>query len=424
MPRDRCIPISAVDTMAITESFLTRFPGRLGNRQFIFHASAALLIIEIALFLFVVAGTHGLIVPLAKPNSTDFASFYAAGSLADAGTPALAYNQAEHYAAEQRATEHGIDYVLYYYPPVFEILCGAVAWLPYYLAFVLFEVATIALYLPVAMRILDQRGWAVLLPLFAFPPVLWTIGLGQNAFLTAGLFGAATLLVDRRPVTAGLLFGALCYKPHLGLLVPVALIAGANWRALAAAAASVAALTLLSLIVFGWQTWHDFLTAAAASQGVYASGRIAFAGFVTPFGGVSLLGGPPGLAYAAQAIATSAAAVLVAIVWRRALPLPIRAATLVSATLVAVPVALFYDLMLASIAGLWLIRADGPYRLPDWGKIALAALAVLALNPRGAAEVWHVPIGSLISLSLLALVAGTALRREKPASDDTVAGRA
>jgi hypothetical protein len=117
--------------------------------------------------------------------------------------------------------------------------------------------------------------------------------LGQNALLTAGLFGSATLLVDRRPAVAGVFFGALCYKPHFALLVPVGLAAGGHWRALAATFASAAALCLLSLSVFGWEVWRDYLTAAAASPAVYQSGRISFTGFINPFGAVLLLGGTP-----------------------------------------------------------------------------------------------------------------------------------
>ena len=40
-----------------------------------------LLAVETAVFLFIVAGTHGLIVPLAGPTSTDFVSFYAGACL-------------------------------------------------------------------------------------------------------------------------------------------------------------------------------------------------------------------------------------------------------------------------------------------------------------------------------------------------------
>jgi len=170
-------------------------------------------------------------VPLPKPASTDFVSFYAAGALADAGTPQLAYNEAQHHAAEERATEPGIDYNFFYYPPIFILICAALARLPYLAAFLFFQITTLAAYLLVARAILNERDWAMLLPVVAFPPILWNFGFGQNAFLTAALFGAATLYIDRRPVVAGLLFGALCYKPQFGLLIPVALAAGGHWRA-------------------------------------------------------------------------------------------------------------------------------------------------------------------------------------------------
>ena len=51
---------------------------------------------------------------------------------------------------------------------------------------------------------------------------------GQGAFLIAVLLGGGLLLVDDYPVLAGVLFSlVLNYKPHLGLLLPVALLAGA-----------------------------------------------------------------------------------------------------------------------------------------------------------------------------------------------------
>jgi len=38
-------------------------------------------------------------------------------------------------------------------------------------------------------------------------------------------------LLERRPLLAGGLLGLLIYKPQLGLLIPVALVAGRHWRA-------------------------------------------------------------------------------------------------------------------------------------------------------------------------------------------------
>jgi alpha-1,2-mannosyltransferase len=387
-----------------------RFVYALGaalDRDRVLTYCRVLLAVEIVVFLFLVAGTHGLIVPLAGPTSTDFVSFYAAGALADAGTAELAYERAAHDLAEQRAAAAGIEYRFFYYPPVFLLLCAALAHLPYLAAFLVFEVATLALCLIVMREILAERGWSATIPVLAFPAAFWTLGLGQNSFLTAALFGAGTLWIDRRPVLAGFCFGAVCYKPHFALLVPVALLAGQHWRAFGAAFGGAATLCLLSLIAFGWQTWQSFLAAAAGSHATYASGRINFGGLVTPFGGVLLAGGTPNAAFMAQAAATLGAGLLVGFVWRRGLPLPIRAATLAAAILVAVPVALIYDLMLAAVAAAWLVR--DPAGIAGWERVALIALFVLSMIPPSLAEVWRVPGGPIVALGLLALVTARAL---------------
>ena len=108
-------------------------------------------------------------------------------------------------------------------------------------AFLVFEAATLILYLIVVRRTVGERSFTALVPLLAFPAVFQTLGLRQNTFLTAALFGAGTIDIDRRPVIAGLFFGALCDDPHLGLLVPLALLAGGRGRALADAFGSIAA---------------------------------------------------------------------------------------------------------------------------------------------------------------------------------------
>ena len=382
------------------------------DRRRLSVGATILLAAELAIFLFMVAGTHGWIVKLAKPTTTDFVSFYAAGSLADAGTPALAYDHAAHYAVEQRVTARGIGYQYFNYPPVFLLLCAALAPLPYLVAFVVFEAGTLALFLWVACRILGDRSWAALAALLAFPIVWWNFGLGQNAFLTAALFGAATLAVDRRPVVAGLLFGTLCYKPQFGLMIPLALLAAGEWRAIAAAAASAAGLILVSLLLFGAGTWHAWIDTAGASPAMYQSGRILFAGMANPFGAARLLGAGAPLAYAIQAAASLGAAVSVVLVWRRRqrAPLSTRAATLAAATLVAAPLSLLYDLMLGVVGAAWLVRDRRSQTAAGWEMTALAALLLLLLDGRTLAEQSHVPAFPLAALALLALAAARARR--------------
>ncbi|HEX6441247.1 MAG TPA: glycosyltransferase family 87 protein, partial [Stellaceae bacterium] len=335
---------------------------------------------------------------------------------ADAGTAQLAYDHAAHLAAEEAATAPGIEYQFFNYPPVYLLICAALPAMPYLIAFCAFMAATLAAYLLVARRILADCSGAALLVLLAFPIVFWNIGLGQNAFLTAALFGAATLLVDRRPILSGLLFGALCYKPHFGLLVPLALAAGGHWRCFAAAAVSACLLVLASVAAFGLEAWQAFLVTAGGSHAVYESGRILFAGMVSPFGAVRLLGGGVALAYGVQAGASLAAAATTILVWRRGLPLPTRAAVLASATLLAVPLALLYDLMLGAVAALWLVRGRGDVAARDWEWPILGVLYLVLLDGRYIAESWHVPVFPLAAIALFAISIGRALREMAAAS--------
>jgi len=341
--------------------------------QSILLYARALLLFEIAMFGFFAAGAHGLIVPLANPISTDFVSFYAAGSLADAGTPWLAYDRAAHHFAEQQATAPGIGYNYFYYPPVFLLICAALARLPYLVAYLTFQLATL---IPVFLLVRQIAHRVPTILLLAFPPVFWTLGTGQNAFLTASLFAGGTLLIERRPILAGLLLGALCYKPHFGLLIPVALVAGGHWRSFIAAALSVGALVGASLALFGVETWQAFLTASMGSQAVYTTRAIDLAGLASPFGALLVLGASPTLAYIGQGCATLALLGVVWTVWRQTTDLPLRAAILLTATPLAVPVVMFYDLLLVGVGLAWLSRPPGP---APWRKTGIAVLFVLSL---------------------------------------------
>lgn len=335
--------------------------------------ASILALTELGLFALCVAGAHGLIVKLDHQTSTDFVSFYAAGALADAGTPWLAYDRAAHHAAEQAAASAEIPYNYFYYPPVFLLLCAGLARLPYLLAFVLFQMAGATVCF-LAVRLIRRDLPPVVF--LAFPALWWAIGTGQNALLTAALFAAGTALTDRRPWLSGLCFGALCYKPHLGLLVPVALIAGGHWRVVLGAAGTVLALAGTSAAVFGAVTWEAFLQAAMSPGEVYGSQAIFMGGLTSPYGVAMMLGAGRTVAIAAQAVAILFAAGVVAQVWRGNAALPARAAVLLAATPIAVPVLMFYDLMLVFVALVWLSRVR--YAAP-WTRAAMAVVFVLPL---------------------------------------------
>jgi len=363
-----------------------------------------LLVIEAAVLLFIAAGMHGLIVPLKVPPATDFSSFYAAGRLAADGTPALAYDLAAHHLAQQRIYGHpDVEYNFFFYPPVLLLLCAPLAALPYLGAFAVWALGQAVLF-ATALRAILGRG-ASLIPYLAFPAAPIAFAIGQNSLLTAALFGFATAALDRRrPWLAGLAFGCLCYKPHFGLLIPVALVAGGYWRTAAAAAMTVAGLAGLVTLCFGIDIWPAYLhTFAGTAPGTFAGGRIPASGLVSPFAAALTLGAPPLLATVLQAAATLMAATMVAIIWRRCRWMAPRAIALLAGTMVAVPVILIYDLLPAAICLAWLAVDARRTGWLAWEK-AFAVLAVaIALSSRPLAMAAGLPLGPLVGLGLLAL---------------------
>jgi hypothetical protein len=373
------------------------------TRERIIAGGQVLLLIELTILVMLALWQHGVITDQVSRTSSDFVSFYAAGKLALAGTPALAYDQAAHFLTEQRFTVEGSPYQFFFYPPVFLLLFAPLALLPYYVAFYVFEIAALAAFLFIMRWIVREPGWLWAGPVLAFPAIFWTLGLGQNAFLTAALFGGFTLLIDRRPWLAGMLLGLLCYKPHFGLLAPVALVCGGHWRAFLAAGATVAGLVLLSVALFGAETWQAYLSAFAGSDAVYSSGRIDYAGIVTPFGAARLLGFAPLASYLVQAIFTAGMALLVARAWWRQTNRSLRAATLLSATLLAVPLALLYDKLLLLVAIGWLVRDARKNGFLPWEKTVLLAVWVGSMAEYGIGSAWSLPLGPAISLAILLL---------------------
>lgn len=377
------------------------------SRERIVAYATILAVTELTLFVFCAAGAHGLIVPMDKMPSTDFVSFHAAGALANAGTPWLAYDQAAHRAAETASLGRDAGYNYFFYPPVFLLICAPLARLPYLLSFLTFQaIGAAACY--AALRLI-RRDLPVVV-VFAFPGVWWAIGTGQNALLTAALFAAGTALLDRRPWLAGVFLGALCYKPHFGLLIPVALLAGGHWRAIVSAAAAVAGLAGASVVLFGAETWRAFLTAAAGSGDVYAGHAIFMGGLTSPYGVAMVFGLGRAASFGIQAAAAGLAALAVFVVWRRGGPLPVRAAVLLAATPVAVPVLMFYDLMLVFVALVWVSRLGPAGQLPGWAQAGLAAAFLAPLLSGNIGSEMPVPFAAVAAMAAFGVVLGLAAR--------------
>jgi hypothetical protein len=362
--------------------------------------------------LFFIVGTHGWFgrVPA---NTVDYASFYAAGTLADAGRPEDAYDDAALQTAEERATQPGINHEYFFNPPPFLLIMAPFARLPYLPSFYLFEILTLWAWIVLGTRVAGGGSTATL-ALMAVPSVWWVLAEGQNSFLSAALMAAGMLALPMRPLLAGVSFGVLCYKPHLGLMVPVALLFGRQWRAMAGAAFSVIVVVAVTLTVYRCATWVAFLAMARRSVGgAIDSGRVLLAGRVDPTGAAQLVGLSAGEARLVWLAALAAAAACVAFLWRRG-GRETQCAGLAASVSIAAPFMLYYDLVMASLAAAWLVRAgrrDGFLvgEKPVFGLLLFADL--MAAHPVVAAL--HVPFGALAGPALLALAMRRACSNER-----------
>ncbi len=123
------------------------------------------------------------------------------------------------------------------YPPTYLLVVYPLALLPYLASLAIWLAVTISPYLLVLRRIAPHplTIWLAL----AYPGTFENFFHGQNGFLTTALIGWGLLLLDHSPLVGGFLLGLVSFKPHLMVLVPLALLAGRRWKALAALLASV-----------------------------------------------------------------------------------------------------------------------------------------------------------------------------------------
>ena len=222
--------------------------------------------------------------------------------------------------------------------------------------------------------------------------------------MTAGLLGFATLLIGRRPAVAGALLALIAYKPHFLLLVPVALVCGRHWRALAGFAATLPVLAGLAALAYGPGIWAVYAAHTDEIRHIFEYGRIPFTGPVSSFAAARVLGASLGLAYAAQALAAGASAVAVGWLWAREKPPALRYASLAAAMPLAAPVVLFYDLMPLAIAIAWLL-VDFRRMGPRPGELAiLAGVWLVSGVAMPVSYLFHIPLGPLAPALVLGLV--------------------
>lgn len=277
----------------------------------------------------------------------DFYALWSSAWLVHDGSPALNYDADALHILQAELGMNPNGYNPFPYPPIFLMILAPFGRLGLGSAYVLFMGVSFALYLWAmtgSLRAWPRAAAAALAPASAI-----TLISGQTGFLSGALMLGGLRLATGRPILAGVLFGLLAYKPQLGVLVPVALVAAGLWRTIAAAAVTVLVCAAASSFAFGvdiWPIWFESLRAYsshfdpinALMPTIAANARLA-----------GLTGAPVVLLQAGVAMAVALA------VWRafREGVTPRAGALLVVGTFLATPHAFNYDMPMTTAGVLW-----------------------------------------------------------------------
>jgi alpha-1,2-mannosyltransferase len=358
----------------------------------------------LAMWVWTFTSGSGLFDGIGRPIGTDFSSFWAAGQLALSGEARAVYDPDVHFAAQKAV--FGPDYKDYYgffYPPTFLLMSAALGALPYLWSLVLWQAGGMAFYYA-ALRQMLPKNWKMAALIFGFPCVFLALGHGQNSFLTTGLFTFGLLNLKRRPVFAGICFGLLAYKPQLALLVPIAVVATANWRAFIAAGVTAFAFLGLSAAVLGIDIFTAYTDLSATTRtALLENGGPGWHKLQSLFAVLRSVGIPVSIAYIAQAAVSLLSAVLVWHIWRSKADYLLKMSTLCVASLLATPFVLDYDLLLLApaLAAFASLAHQTGWRAHE--KWVLAFVFTVPLYSRVVAEVIYLPLGflSLIALAII-----------------------
>ena len=297
------------------------------------------------------------------------------------------------------------------YPPHFLLAIWPLGLLGYLPALAAFLAVTLVAWL-LALRAFLGQAWPgpALGTVILAPAVADNLYHAQNGFLTGALMLGGLALRMKRPVLAGVLFGCLTVKPQLGVLLPLLLLVERRCLVIAAAGLTTAALVALSGLLFGWESWHGYLTQTLPYQSrVMTEFSGPYLGMMpTVFGGLRAVNIAPDLALAVHgAVALVALGLAIAALWR-CQDAGLRAAVTVMATLVVTPYWLTYDFTVGAAA---LTLACSWNTGPGAAEARRRGLLVLAaLVPVIAVPLWTTgwPVAVLLVLLGFAVVLRTA----------------
>ena len=395
---------------SLTDQFFTG--RRLVAYPFIFLA------VSVAVSLGWILKSSDLIDPQGQPIGAHFPAYWGASRLALDGLPASVFDVNAILAAERLAVPANRISFTWHGAPTFLLMIMPLAALPYMAAFGFWAFGSLAALAAVIRKMAPQPQTVLLL--LAFPGTFINLFQGQSAFVTAALLGGALLLLERKPVSAGILIGLLCIRPQFLPFLVLALACGRHWRTLAATAATTAVVAMMSLLTFGMQPWVAFWNDLFTLRAMLDDGLLPWNNMPSVYATLRLFGLGADLSYALHFSVAAAVAGLAGWIWWRRPSLPLRAATLVGGMLISTPFLFDYDLAILAIP-LALLAMDGCFRGWLAGERELLGIAwFMPLVCSSVAQATGLQLGAIVLLALYAVAVRRALEEIGPIRQFTV----
>lgn len=264
------------------------------------------------------------------------------------------------------------------YPPHFLFFVRPLSMAPQFIAYVAWVITGLVLLLWSCLSFTRFRLF-FLIALILSPAVFANGADGHTGFYTAALLTGGILLAPRRPIIAGILFGLLTFKPHLGLLVPVALVAARLWRPIFSAIITSLCLVVASMVVHGTELWTIFVMDAGDSGlSILRHATGPFTKLMpTIFMAGRILELPEPLVASIQGCAAVAVAVASYLVVRRNSDPIVWVAVVSLGTFLVSPYAYVYDMVIISVATLLLTLNSRQEDLLPFERIVLILLWML-----------------------------------------------
>ncbi len=355
-------------------------------------------------------GTTPLTDRLGKPIATDFSAFWTAGRMLLGGDFVGMFDPAIHFDFQSDIFgDPWVEHYGWHYPPPFLAVAGLMAIFPYVISLLIWQGVTFTLFMRTILAIVPKHP-LVAIATFGFPAVFLTMGHGHNAFLTSALLGTGLLLMERRPILAGICFGLLSYKPQFALVVPLVVCLGGHWRVAQAAAATVATMVVLSLLAFGPEAWTAFFKGAVFTRHVVLEqGGTGWYKIQSVFSAIRSFGGSIATAYAVQAAVSMSALLALATMVLAGCDRRLVAAATATATMLATPYCLDYDMTILGVAIAFTLAHAADDGFQPYEKSLLALVWLIPFIARSAMMLTGVPIGLLVMIAFFAFLVRRAL---------------